>query len=107
MCMLAFTSKTARIKQAMVEHKIPTKKKYSSTISFFVKTLNRIRKIIIQLMSKGISRSLVVLRYMEFTLLIVFKRKKSKMGKIIVSIEIEKSFAVIMASGINLGVLEK
>jgi hypothetical protein len=44
---------------------------------------------------------------MVSTLFIVLSRKKSKMGKIIVRITIEKIFAFITGSGIKRGVLEK
>lgn len=59
---LAFTLKIAKIKQAKVEHSIPKKKKYSSIISLGGKTLMIMRVTMTQLISNGISRSLVLLR---------------------------------------------
>ncbi len=59
------------------------------------------------LINSGIKRSLVLFKYMELTLLTVFSKKKSRIGKIMVRITIEKILAFITGSGINRGVLEK
>ena len=59
-CILALILKMAIIKQASVEHSIPKKKKYNSTISFGVKTLIKIKVIMTQLMSNGIKRYILL-----------------------------------------------
>lgn len=60
-----------------------------------------------QLSAKGIIRSLVVGRFTVWTLFIVFNNKYKRIGRITVSIPIEKSFAFIISIGRYRGDFEK
>ena len=63
--------------------------------------------IIKQFITKGIIRSLVVAKFIELTFLSVFNTKKSNIGSKKVSSTNEKSFALTIGIGKNLGDFEK
>lgn len=67
----------------------------------------RIKEIITQFINRGISRSLVLFKYIESTLLMVFSKKNKSIGSMMVRITIENILAFITGSGIKRGVFEK
>jgi len=91
----------------MVDNKIPIKKQYNSISSVYGKTRCTITTVIMQLRPSGKIRSLVVLRCMEFTFRKVLSKKNKRIGRTIVSNNIENSLSLIIGEGINLGDFEK
>jgi len=97
----------ARIKHVIVDNNTPIKKKYNSTNSFGGNIFIKIKIVIKQFRINGIIRWLTFSRYMDSACFILLSKKKIKIGNIIVKINSENNFALIMGIGIYLGAFEK
>ena len=105
--MLALKLISARIKHVIVDNSTPIKKKYNSTNSFGGNIFIKIKIVIKQFRINGIIRWLTFSRYIDSACFILLSKKKSKTGSIIVKINSEYIFALIIGIGRYLGAFEK